>query len=84
MDLAIHTVGQEDSLDLVCGTIFWSHVFNGVDANSKWPEVIETQGTTTSHTILKLKKLFATLGLPLQLVSDTCPQFTPSKFGGVL
>ena len=46
----------------------------GVDAHSKWPEVIVMKTTTTSATIQELRKLFSAYGLPEQLVSDNRPQ----------
>ena len=52
-----------------------------VDAHSKWPEVILMTTTTASRTIEELRKLFATHGLPEQLVSDNGPQFIADEFG---
>ena len=52
-----------------------------VDAHSKWPEVIPMTTTTTSRTIEELRKLFATHGLPEQLVSNNGPQFIADEFG---
>ena len=51
-----------------------------VDAHSKWPEVFEMSSTTTGATIAVLRKVFATYGLPLHLVSDNGPQFVSSEF----
>ena len=51
-----------------------------VDAHSKWPEVIEMSSTTSQATIRALRSLFATFGLPQQVVSDNGPQFTSSEF----
>ena len=51
-----------------------------VDAHSKWPEVIEMKTTTSSATILELRRLFSSYGLPEQLVSDNGPQFTSTEF----
>ena len=51
-----------------------------VDAHSKWPEVIPMTTTSPDRTIDKLRKLFATHGLPEQLVSDYGPQFTADEF----
>ena len=45
-----------------------------VDAYSKWLEVIEMSTTTTHRTIQELRKLFASHGLPVVLVSDNGPQ----------
>jgi len=52
-----------------------------VDAHSKWLEVIPMTTTTASRTIEELRKLFATHGLPEQLVSDNGPQFITDEFG---
>ena len=41
-----------------------------VDAHSHWPEVIEMKSTTTIATIRELRRLFASYGLPIQVVSD--------------
>ena len=51
-----------------------------VDAHSKWPEVIQMASTSAEQTIIALRRLFATYGLPLQLVSDNGPQFTAVEF----
>ena len=48
-----------------------------VDAHSK---VIPTSSTTTEKRIAVLRNLFASYGLPEQLVSDNGPQFTATKF----
>ena len=51
-----------------------------VDAYSKWPEVREMSSTTAAKTITVLRQIFATHGIPEQLVSDNGPQFTSSEF----
>lgn len=51
-----------------------------VDSHSKWPEVIPVTTTNAARTIEELRKLFATHGLPQQLVSDNGPQFTSDEF----
>ena len=51
-----------------------------VDAHSKWPEVFEMSSTSTAKTISTLRHLFATYGLPEQVVSDNGPQFTSEDF----
>ena len=51
-----------------------------VDAHSKWPEVFEMSTTTTATTIKKLRFLFASYGLPEQIVTDNGPQFTSEEF----
>ena len=55
-----------------------------VDAHSKWLEVIPMSSTTTEKTIAVLRNLFASYGLPEQLVSDNGPQFTASDFGNFM
>ena len=44
-----------------------------VDAHSKWPEVIPMKSTTATATIQELRRLFASYGLPEQVVSDNGP-----------
>ena len=51
-----------------------------VDAHSKWPEVIYMPSTTATRTIEALRSIFASYGLPLQLVSDNGPQFSSAEF----
>ena len=51
-----------------------------VDAHSKWAEVVEMPQTTTARTIAVLRHLFATHGIPEQIVSDNGPQFTSNDF----
>ena len=51
-----------------------------VDAYSKWPEVVMMESTTAETMIKHLQQIFATHGLPLQIVSDNGPQFTAEKF----
>ena len=51
-----------------------------VDAYSKWPFVIPTQSTTSTATINILQSIFASEGIPLQLVSDNGPQFVSEEF----
>ena len=51
-----------------------------VDAHSKWAEVVEMCQTTTAKTITALRHMFATHGIPEQLISDNGPQFTSSEF----
>ena len=55
-----------------------------IDAHSKWGEVVEINSTTSSKTIAVLRQLFATYGLPQQLVSDNGPQFTSDEFAAFL
>ena len=51
-----------------------------MDAHSKWPEVIEMQKITSGTTIQELRKLFASYGLPRQVVTDNGPQFKSNEF----
>ncbi|KAL5496662.1 hypothetical protein EMCRGX_G012995 [Ephydatia muelleri] len=51
-----------------------------VDAHSKWPEVIPMSTTTSLATVAELTRLFASYGIPQQLVSDNGPQFTSGEF----
>ena len=51
-----------------------------MDAHSKWPEVIEMLETTSGTTTKELRKLFASYGVPRQVVTDNGPQFTSNKF----
>ena len=46
-----------------------------IDTHSKWPEVLEMTSTTASKTIDVLRSVFATYGLPDQIVSDNSLQF---------
>ncbi len=51
-----------------------------VDAYSKWPIVMPTKRTTTTATVESIRLMFASQGLPQQLVSDNGPQFTSEEF----
>lgn len=51
-----------------------------VDAFSKWVEVIPMHSTSTDAVIKALRALFATHGLPDEIVSDNGPQLTASVF----
>lgn len=51
-----------------------------VDAHSKWGEIWEMTQTTATKTISQLWQMFATFGLPDQIVSDNGPQFTSEEF----
>ena len=51
-----------------------------VDAHSKWPKVIEMRSTAASKTITELRKIFASYGLPQQVVSENGPQFASEEF----
>ena len=54
------------------------------DAHSKWSEVMLMFSTTSQATIHALRRLFATYGLPQQLVSDIGPQFSSVEFATFL
>ena len=51
-----------------------------VDAHSKWIEASIVNLATTATTIQKLRKMFATHGLPQAVVSDNGSVFTSSDF----
>ena len=51
-----------------------------VDARTKWPEVVIMSDTTAEKTVDALRAIFATHGLPEQVVSDNGPQFTSQAF----
>ncbi len=51
-----------------------------VDAYSKWPCVVKMHSTTSANTISTLRLIFATFGLPEEIVSDNGPQFVSEEF----
>ena len=51
-----------------------------VDAQSKWPEVIQMKSTTANKMVEILRSLFSRFGLPHQLVSDNGPQFISDEY----
>ena len=51
-----------------------------VDAQTKWPEVIQMKSTTASKTIEVLRSLFSRFGIPHELVSDNGPQFVSDEY----
>ena len=55
-----------------------------VDAHSKWPEVIPMTVTSAEKTIIEIRRIFATHGLPCQIVSDNGAQFTSFHFAEFL
>jgi len=75
LELAIASLGK-DTPGPFCGKMF----FIIVDSHSKWAEVIEMTNTTAAATIKELRQLFATHGLPEQVVSDNGPQFASKEF----
>ena len=66
------------------GPIMGKSFLLAIDAHSKWGEVYEMSSTTTTKTIEVLRRLFATYGLPLQIVSDNGPQFIAEEFASFL
>ena len=57
----------------LCGSIFETYVLIVVDAYSKWTEVCVMRTSTTTATVEKMRGIFATLGLPVLVVSDNGP-----------
>jgi len=59
-----------------------------IDAYSKWPEVVEMctgpAGVSAIRTVEELRRIFATHGLPQQLVSDNGPQFVSQQLAEFL
>ena len=51
-----------------------------IDNYSKWLEVIPMRSTTSEKTVEKLRNIFASTGLPEELVSDNGPQFRSVEF----
>ena len=51
-----------------------------IDSHSKWIEVQHMTSTTTERTINELRLIFATHGLPEEVVSDNGPQFKSTEF----
>ncbi|KAG7310777.1 hypothetical protein JYU34_003593 [Plutella xylostella] len=51
-----------------------------VDSCTKWIEVIKMVSTSAKQVIIKLREIFATFGLPKQVVSDNGPPFTSMEF----
>ena len=51
-----------------------------MDAYSKWPKVCMMGSTTAVTTIKQLQQIFATHGLPLQIVMNNGPQFVAKRF----
>ena len=62
------------------GPFFNTNFLVVVDAHWKWPEVFEMKSNITSKTIAVLRHLFATYGIPEQIVSDNGPQFVAEEF----
>ena len=51
-----------------------------VDCATRWPEVEILKSTTTTSIISRLRRIFATHGLPRVIVSDNGPQFVSGEF----
>ena len=51
-----------------------------VDAHSKWVEIFPLNSNTTEKTLQLLQNLFASYGLPDQIVTNNGSQFTSSEF----
>ena len=51
-----------------------------INAHSEWPEVVTMTSTTAESTVGVLRNMFASHGLPQQLVSDNGPQFVAQVF----
>lgn len=51
-----------------------------VDAFLKWLEVYKMTLTTSSATITRLKRLFASYGVPEQIVSDNATTFMSDEY----
>lgn len=55
-----------------------------MDAYARWPDIVHMQTTTASKTIEVLRNLFASYGLPKEVVTDNGPQFTSGDFESFL
>ena len=55
-----------------------------IDSHSKWLEVFAMSSTTAERTIDELRLLFASYGMPEQVVTDNGPQFISSDFKNFL
>ena len=53
-------------------------------AHSKWAEICEMKSTTAADIIAVLRCVFASFGLPEQIVSDNDPQFVAHEFAEFL
>ena len=51
-----------------------------IDIHSKWIEAIPLKTTTATTTIEALRRFFASLGLPEEIISDNSPQFVATEF----
>ena len=55
-----------------------------VDVHSKWPEFISMTVTSAEKTVIEMRRVFTTRGLPCQIVSDNGAQFTSAYFSEFL
>ena len=55
-----------------------------IDAHSKWMDVYIIRSTTLVATIVKLREIFMTQGLPETIVRDDGPNFTSAEFENFL
>lgn len=62
------------------GPFLGKHYLIIVDALSKWPEIFETNTSTSSKTIKLMIESFARFGLPETLVTDNGTQFVSETF----
>jgi len=51
------------------------------DAHLKWPKIVKMRNTTA---IKELQKIYASYGLPKQIVSDNGPQFISQKLANFI
>ena len=73
-DMLVH-----DNVDFA-GPFLGSMFLLLVDARSKWPEVVPMQSTTATKAVECLRTIFASHGLPKQLVPDKGLQFVSEQF----
>lgn len=69
---------QRIHLDFAYSNPNWLLVL--VDAYSKWVDVVCMTVTTAAKTVEKLRTIFATFGLPEEVVTDNGPQFVSTEF----
>lgn len=55
-----------------------------MDAYSRWPNIIHMQTSTASKTIEALRNLFASYGLPKEVVTENGTQCTSGEFESFL
>ena len=51
-----------------------------IDAHSKWLEILPVTTATAQGTVKKMREMFATHGLPDQIVTDNDTHFTGTEF----